>query len=88
MLNTLMEYATSTIVLCAVSFVAGGILWPKVKDKLTGVPSGFRAAMNTVEAKAKADVQAAVADVFAKINPAPAAPPAPPAPAPVPVPHA
>lgn len=73
MLNTFLDYATSTVVLCAAAFVAGGFLWPKLVDKLEGVPSGFRSAMNTVEAKAKADVQAAIADVFAKITPAPVA---------------
>jgi hypothetical protein len=72
MFTTFLEYATSTVVLCAVSFVAGGLLWPTVKDKIAGVPAGFRANMNTLEAKAKADVHKAIADVFAKINPAPA----------------
>jgi hypothetical protein len=96
MLSTLMEYATSTVVLCAVSFVAGGILWPKLKDKVAGVPAGFRSAMDNLEARAKADVQAAVADVFNKLSPAPVvqvaptavqAPPAAPAPAPAPAAH-
>ena len=80
MLNTVLAYASSTTVLCAVSFVAGGYLWPKLIDKIQGVPAGFRAAMNTVEAKAKADVNAAIADVFGKI--VPVAPVAPAAPAP------
>jgi hypothetical protein len=78
MLNTVFEYATSTGVLCAASFVAGGLLWPKLKDKVAGVPTGFRTAMDNVEARAKADVQAAISDVFGKL--APAAPVPPPAP--------
>lgn len=78
MLSTVLTYATSTSVLCAVAFVAGGYLWPKLVDKLEGVPAGFRTAMDSVEAKAKADVQAAIADVFGKLTPAaPAAPVAP-----------
>lgn len=84
-METILAYATSTTVLCAVAFVAGGILWPKIKDTATGVPAGFRTAMNSVEDKAKAELRTAVADVFAKFNPAPAVqvpPPAPPAPPP------
>lgn len=80
MLSTVFAYASSTSVLCAVSFVAGGYLWPKVVDKLEGVPAGFRTAMNNVEAKAKADVSAAIAEVFGKLAPAPVAPAAPAAP--------
>ena len=75
MFSTVLQYATSTVVLCAAAFVAGVILSQKVKDYVANVPSGFRAAMNGVEAKAKADVQSAIADVFAKIAPAPVAPP-------------
>ena len=80
MLSTVLQVATSTVVLCAAAFVAGVVLSQKVKDYVANVPSGFRNAMNSVEAKAKADVQSAIADVFAKINPAPVAPPAAPAP--------
>lgn len=78
-METLLTYLTSTTVLCAVSFVAGGYLWPKVVDKITGVPAGFRSAMNSVETKAKADVQGAIADVVSKYSPvkAPVAPAAP-----------
>lgn len=79
-LSTAFTYATSTTVLCTASLVAGVVFAQKIKDWVTGTSKEFRAAMASVEDKAKADVKAAVADVFAKIIPAPEPPPAPAAP--------
>jgi hypothetical protein len=84
-METILAYATNTAVLCVASLVVGVVFGPKIKDFVTGAPAGFRSAMNSIEAKAKADAKAAVADVFAKITPvaakgvapAPAAPVAP-----------
>lgn len=83
MLNHFLAYATNTVVLCAACSVATLVFSQKIKDYIAGVPSGFRAAMTSVEDKAKADARAAVADVFSKLTPAAAkAPPVPQAPAP------
>lgn len=83
MVNAVTAYVTNPIIAGVIGLVLGALFGTKIKDFLTGIPSDFRSAMNTVEAKAKADVKAATADVFAKIVPAApkvVAPPAPPAP--------
>ncbi len=80
-MQSFLAYATNTVVLCVASLVAGVVFGQKIKDYISGVPSGFRTAMKSVETKAKADAQAAIADVFAKITPAAAKPAAPAAPA-------
>jgi hypothetical protein len=84
MLSTVFSIATSTVVLCLVSLAIGVAFSQKIKDYFAHVPAGLRATMNSVEAKAKQDIAAAVADIFAKIAPAPkvvAPPPAAPPPA-------
>lgn len=90
MINTILGYASSSVVIAAVCYVAGGLTWQKLIDKVTGVPSTFRTAMSALEVKAKADVNAAIADVVGKFTPAatkvaaaPVATVAPVAPAPV-----
>jgi hypothetical protein len=80
-METILAYATNTVVLCVACLVAGVVFSQKIKDYISGAPAGFRSAMNSIETKAKADAQAAVADVFAKIAPAPEKPVAPAAPA-------
>jgi hypothetical protein len=77
--RTALAYATSTAVLCTACLVAGVVFSQKIKDWVSGTSAEFRSAMNSVETKAKSDVKAAVADVFAKIVPAPVAPPEKPA---------
>lgn len=81
MFATLLGYLDSAMISGAICLVAGVIFSQKIKDFITGVPAGFRSAMTSVEAKAKADVQSAIADVFSKLTPvatkAPAPPPAP-----------
>ena len=70
------------------SFVAGGLLWPRVLDWLNGVPSALRTALNTAEKQALKSLSDAklklIADVTAPLAkaPAPAAPVAPAAVAP------
>jgi hypothetical protein len=86
-LTTAISYATSTAVLCTASLVAGVLFSQKIKDWVSGTSAEFRSAMASVEAKAKADVKAAVADVFSKIVPVPPPAPAPAPPAPE-APHA
>lgn len=79
---TFFAYFDVGIVINVAIFVATLVFSQKIKDFFAGVPNGFRSAMTGVEAKAKADIQAAIADVFSKITPAPAPvvkPPAPPA---------
>lgn len=85
-LTTAISYATSTAVLCTASLVAGVLFSQKIKDWVSGTSAEFRSAMAGVEAKAKADVKAAVADVFSKIVPVPPPVPAPAPPAQVQVP--
>jgi hypothetical protein len=83
MVNAVTAYVTNPVIAGVIGLVLGALFGTKIKDFLTGIPSEFRTAMNTVEAKAKADVKAATADVFSKLVPAapkvvaPAAPPAP-----------
>lgn len=76
-----LTYITSPIILLVTGLVAGVVFSQKIKDWVSGTSAEFRSAMASVEAKAKADVKAAVTDVFAKIVPPPAAlnPAAPPA---------
>lgn len=86
-METILAYLSNAFVAGAIGLVAGVVFSQKIKDYITGAPAGFRVAMNGVEAKAKADVAAATADIFAKfapkpvvtatVNPAPAPAPAP-----------
>jgi hypothetical protein len=81
-MDTVLSYLSNAFVAGAIGVVLGMVFGQKIKDFVTGVPSDFRSAMTNLEAKAKADVKAALADVFAKINPVAVKAPAPPAPAP------
>lgn len=85
MFATAMSYIENAFVTGAIGLVCGILFGQKIKDWLSGVPADFRTAMQNVEVKAKADVSAAVADVFARINPVAVKPPVAPAPAPAPV---
>lgn len=76
-METLLAYATNTAVVGVAGLVVGVIFSQRIKDYLSGVPTGFRTAMTAVEAKAKADAQAAIADVFARFTPSPVKPVAP-----------
>jgi len=80
MFNTFFAYFANPLIAGCVGVVVGTLLSTKIKDFVTGVPKDFRSAMSSVEAKAKADVKAATADVFAKIVPTPVKPAAPVAP--------
>lgn len=88
MFDTVLAYATSTSVLCALTFAATLVFSTKIKDFLAGTPAEARAAATALEAKVKADLAAAKADVLAKYTPSalkpvvavPVAPPAPVAP--------
>lgn len=86
MFSTFLGYLENSLVVGSICLVLGVVFSQKIKDWLLGVPTDFRKAMVNVEAKAKADVQAAISDVFAKINPPALKPPAPAAIVPVPVP--
>lgn len=81
MVDAVTAYLVNPFIAAAIGVVLGIVFGQKIKDFVTGVPSEFRSAMSSVETKAKADVSAAVADVFAKIVPATAKPVAPVAPA-------
>lgn len=86
MFATAMSYIENAFVTGAIGLVIGVLFGQKIKDWLSGVPADFRAAMVNVEAKAKTDVSAAIADVFSKINPVAVKPPVAPAPVPAPAP--
>jgi hypothetical protein len=79
MFSTALGYLDNSLICGAIGLVVGIIFSQKIKDFVTGVPSGFRTAMANVETQAKADISAAIADVFSKITPVTAKPPAPPA---------
>ena len=67
MLTTVLAYASNTVVVAAIALVVGVVFSQKIKDFFTGVPSELRAAMAAVEAKTKADLQAATGDVLSKL---------------------
>ena len=79
MLSTVIDYASSTLVLCAVSFVAGGILWPKVKGFVLQEPAALRPTLSALEGKIKNDLRTASADVISRYVPAATKAPVPPA---------
>lgn len=90
-MDTLLAYATNTVVVGAVCLVLGVVFGQKIKDYIVGTPSELRSVMSTLEANTKAEVKAATADVFSKLLPTSVKPAVPaPAPAPVvaPAPHA
>jgi hypothetical protein len=67
MFTTVLAYASNTVVVAAIALVVGVVFSQKIKDFFTGVPSELRAAMSAVEAKTKADLQAATGDVLSKL---------------------
>lgn len=87
MFGTVLSYLENAIVTGCIGLVCGMLFGPKIKDWLAGVPADLRAALNGVEAKAKADIASATTKVISTL-PAPppvvkpAAPVAPVAPAP------
>lgn len=91
MIDAVTAYLVNPLIAAVIGLVLGTLFSQKIKDFISGVPSEFRSAMSSVEAKAKADVSAATADVFAKFVPASLKPAAPATPAVAPVvepPHA
>lgn len=69
MFASVLPYITSTAGIAVGCFFLGVLLSQKVKDFAGSTPSSFRTSMVAVEKKAKAEVQAAISGIFAKLNP-------------------
>lgn len=97
-METVLAYASNTVVLCAITCVVSVLFAQKIKDWFAGIDGNTRSALTSLEGVVKSKLDTAKADVLNSIVPvkppvvpavaaAPVAP-APVAPAPAPAPHA